>query len=148
MDVNNPSSEGARFPDGELTHHLAERVPAERLATVEAFARAYTRRLGADRSTLRPEELAGQVATAFELVDGRDGEDVAVRVFNPEVERDGYGSSGSVLEVNTVDSPFLIDSLNEELESRGLAIRRVIHPVIGTQRDGEGRVERVLDARE
>ncbi|HET9725018.1 MAG TPA: NAD-glutamate dehydrogenase [Actinomycetota bacterium] len=148
MDAIDPSPEDPRVPDGELTRHLAEWVPAERLATVQAFARAYTRRLGTDRSVLRPEEIAGRVATAFALVDGRDGADVAVRVFNPDVERDGYGSVGSVLEVNTTDSPFLIDSLNEELEARGLAIRRVIHPVIGTRRDDEGRVLQVLDARE
>src|SRR5512145_2817345 len=148
MDAIDPSPEAPRAPGGELTRHLAERVPAERLATVQAFARAYTRRLGTDRSVLRPEEIAGRVATAFALVDGRDGADVAVRVFNPDVERDGYGSVGSVLEVNTTDSPFLIDSLNEELEARGLAIRRVIHPVIGTRRDDEGRVLQVLDARE
>ena len=53
------------------------------MATVEAFASADTRRLGPDRSALPPAELAGQVVTAFALVDGRDGADVAVRVFNP-----------------------------------------------------------------
>ncbi|HEU4528175.1 MAG TPA: NAD-glutamate dehydrogenase [Actinomycetota bacterium] len=148
MDTIDPSRGAPPAPAGDLARHLAERVPAERLATVEAFARAYTRRLGHDRAALTPEELAGQVVTVFALVDGRDGADEAVRVFNPEVERDGYTSAGSVLEVNTADSPFLLDSLTEELEARGLGTRRVIHPVIGTLRDDAGRVERVVDARE
>jgi len=148
MDTIEPSSEAPNVPGDELWRRLAERVAAERRPTVAAFARAYTRRLGHDLSVLRPEELAGQMATAFALVDGRDGAEVAVRVFNPDVERDGYATVGSVLEVNTADSPFLIDSLNEELEARGLGVRRLIHPVIGTLRDAEGRVEQVLDVRE
>jgi len=96
---------------------------------------------------LPPSELAAQAAGAFALADGRSGE-VAVRAFNPELERDGYATSGSVLEVNTGDSPFLFDSLSEELDARGLRVRGVIHPVIGTRRGADGRVLEVLDARD
>ena len=149
MGGTGPSAVTRTVPTAELTRSLAERVPAERLPAVEAFAHAYTRRLGpAELADLRPPELAGQVAGAFALADSRDGADVAVRAFNPDAERDGYVTVGSVLEVNTADSPFLFDSLNEELEARGLRLRRVVHPVIGTRRGPDGRIQKVLDARE
>ena len=72
----------------------------------------------------------------------------AVRVFNPTLAGDGYATVGSVVETNCEDSPFLVDSVSEELTARGLEIRLVIHPVIGTERDADGRIAQVLHARE
>ena len=73
---------------------------------------------------------------------------VAVRVFEPSSTRDGYETSGTVIEVSTPDSPFLYDSVNEELQSWGLAVRHVIHPVIGIERGPDGRIDRIVHVRE
>ena len=51
-----------------------------------------------------------------------------------------------MVETSTDDSPFLVDSVHEELLARGLVIRRLLHPVIGTIRDEQGRIERVIRA--
>ncbi len=127
---------------------LDELAPEGRREVVRAFARAYTKRLtGEQLSDLTPDELAGQIAGAFELVDGRRS-DVAVRAFNPTLARDGYQTLGSIVETSTVDSPFLFDSVDEELRARGLSLRRVIHPVVGTVRGPDGRLERIVYARE
>ncbi len=132
-----------------LLERVRERTPSERAETIAAFALAYTRRVPEGSvGELGPDELLGQVLGAFELADGRGGSEVAVRAFNPSLEQDGYQSLGSVLETNTEDSPFLFDSVNEELRARRLGIRRVVHPVIGTERAAGGRIERVLHVRE
>ena len=59
-----------------------------------------------------------------------------------------YDTAGSVVETNTDDSPFLVDSVQEELLARGLGVRRLLHPVIGTIRDEQGRIERVMSGRD
>jgi glutamate dehydrogenase len=126
---------------------LDDLAPEGRVEVVRAFAAAYTKRLTAELATdLTPDELAGRILGAFELADARTGE-VAVRAFNPTLARDGYQTLGSVLETNTVDSPFLFDSVNEELRARELSLRRVIHPVMGTVRGPDGRIERIVHAR-
>ncbi|HEY7478529.1 MAG TPA: NAD-glutamate dehydrogenase domain-containing protein, partial [Actinomycetota bacterium] len=128
---------------------IAERVPPERRDAVGAFAKAYMRRLVDEELAATPiEELFALVRSTFEFADGRGLHPSAVRAFTPDLTADGYMAVGSVLESNTDDSPFLVDSVTEELASRGLAIRRVLHPVIGTARDEEGRIERVLSARD
>ena len=71
-----------------------------------------------------------------------------VRAFNPEVATDGFTAPGTILETNVDDSPFLVDSVTEELTARNLVVRRILHPVIGTSRDEEGRLERVSSARD
>ena len=57
-------------------------------------------------------------------------------------------AGGSLVETNTPDLPFLVDSVGEELASRGLNIVRDTHPIIGVERDDKGHIMRVGDPRE
>jgi glutamate dehydrogenase len=132
-----------------LVEHLPSTVEPSDVEVVEAFARSFARRLSAaELGDVTPDELLGVVLGAYRLADARGTDEVAVRAFNPSIAKDGYQSLGTVLETNTVDSPFLLDSVNEELEARDLSVRRVIHPVIGTERGPDGRIRRVLHVRE
>jgi glutamate dehydrogenase len=116
---------------------------------MQAFARALTRRLSADDlSEAGPDALHGLVTSAFAFSDSRGRERSAVRVFRPDPERDGYTTPGSVIEATTDDSPFLVDSLSEELSARGLTINRLLHPVIGAVRDERGNLVEVRSGRE
>jgi glutamate dehydrogenase len=125
------------------------RMPPERAEAVKAFASAFTRRLAPhDLGERSPAELVGVISGAFELADTRRADEFAVRVFDPTPTQDGYEAMGTVVEVSASDSPFLYDSVTEELEAWGLAVRRVIHPVIGVKRGAEGRIERILHVRD
>jgi glutamate dehydrogenase len=133
----------------ELLARIAERVPASRLPAVREFARAYVRRISPDLVPgLNAEELFGQVMGVFDLADARGSAPLAVRAFNPTLADDGYQTVGTVVETNCEDMPFLVDSVSEELGARGLDVRLVNHPVIGTERGDDGRIRRVMHARE
>jgi glutamate dehydrogenase len=128
---------------------LAVEVGPERAEALAAFTRAFTRRLDdADLEELGVEGVAARVRCAFELADRRGNARQAIRVFNPATASDGYEAAGTVILTNTDDSPFLVDSVSEELAARGLHVRRLLHPVMGTVRDEQGRIERVISARE
>jgi glutamate dehydrogenase len=128
---------------------IEERLEPERRDAVAAFAKAFVRRVPAeDLDTLGIDALLGMVRTAFELADGRGSEPSAVRVFLADAATDGYDTTGSVIETNTEDSPFLVDSIQEELLARGIGVSRLLHPVIGTIRDDQGRIARVMAGRD
>ena len=149
MSATDEASKEQRTLLDALRERIPSKVEATRVDAVTAFAQAFTRRLApSDIVDLDVDELLGIVLGAFRLADGRGSSDVAVRVFTPTIGQDGYQTLGSVLETNTLDSPFLLDSVNAELEARGVTVRRVIHPVIGTERDAEGRIERVVHVRD
>jgi glutamate dehydrogenase len=138
-----------RSPLERLAERAASQVPPAQADAVAAFARVLTRRLStADVAEMPEDELAAVVVSAFRLADGRGRDDVAVRVTDPTLAKGGYETAGSVLQTNTVDSPFLFDSVNLELESRGLAVRRVLHPVIGIERTDDGRIASVTHAKD
>src|SRR5919199_1346623 len=117
-----------------------ERVEPARAPTVAAFAREYLRRLSDDSAGGDAEALFHETLGVFELATSRDGAPVAVRAFNPTPAEHGYAARGAVLETNTEDLPFLVDSVSAELEARGLQIVRVVHPIVGTERDARGRI--------
>jgi glutamate dehydrogenase len=125
------------------------RVPPQRRDAVAAFAKAYTRRLADDDlAATSAEELYGLVWSTFGFLDERGSHPSLVRAFSPDPAVDGYTTPGIVLETNTDDSPFLVDSVQEELAARNLGVRRLLHPVVGTIRDEAGHIERVLSARD
>jgi glutamate dehydrogenase len=136
-------------PEDRLLELIDEEVGPDRAQAVRAFARAYLRRLGGGDSSegISPEALLGEVLSLFEFACSRDGDAMAVRAFNPTREQHGYEPVGSVLETNTDDLPFLVDSVSGELSSRGLQFSRLLHPIIATEREGSGRVRSVRDPR-
>src|SRR4051794_35599239 len=116
---------------------------------VQAFARAYLRRpaAGARDDEADPEALLAEVLGAYGMAANRRSP-VAVRAFTPSRTERGYDTGGSVLETNTEDLPFLVDSVAAEITSRGLAVRRMTHPILGIERDDGGRIVAVVHARD
>src|SRR5438132_2151984 len=61
-----------------------------------------------------------------------------VRLFNPSVEKNGWGLEHTVLEVVNDDMPFLVDSVTAEINRRERNIHMLLHPVMRVRRDGNG----------
>ena len=125
-----------------VDEHVAERDAP----SVKAFAKAYLRRITVDED-LSAEELYAEVASLFAFGAARRDEPIAARAFSPTREREGYEPSGSVIETNTHDWPFLVDSVTEELRAQGLRIARVLHPVVGVERGPDGGIARLRHPR-
>ena len=129
---------------------IGERTSSERAPAVRAFAEAFLRRLSADGAdgTLAPDALCDEIVGAFEFASARGAEPIAVRAFTPTLAEHGYETPGSVVETNTEDWPFLVDSVSAALRGRGIGIHRVLHPIVGVERDADGAIEAVLHPRE
>src|SRR5829696_6530099 len=130
---------------------IGERTSAERAPAVRAFAEAFLRRLSPDgdgAGALVPEVLCGEIVGLFEFASARGEAPIAVRAFNPTLEEHGYEAAGSVVETNTEDWPFLVDSVSAELRGRDLGIQRVLHPIVGIERGADGAIAAVLHPRE
>ncbi len=142
-------TEAGLSPATRLLELIEARVPADRADAVRAFAEAYLRRLSGDASEgIAPDQLLAEVLGAFEFASARGAEPIAVRAFNPTLAEHGYEPLGSVVETNTDDWPFLVDSVSGALESHRLEVARLLHPVIGVERDGDGRIAAVGRARD
>src|SRR5204862_8305229 len=95
-----------------------------------AFARAYLRR-GLPEPQPSADARAAEIRDAFAMADARDGAPVAIRAATSR-------GGGSLLETNTKDLPFLVDSVQAELAAHGLHVVRDTHPIVGLERDAAG----------
>jgi glutamate dehydrogenase len=71
--------------------------------------------------------------------------EVKVNVYNPELDRDGWESPHTVIEVISDDMPFIVDSVTMDLARSCYGIDLVIHPVVQVRRDKDGHLLEVLE---
>lgn len=114
-------------------------------AALDAFARAYKRRMPEDEEpTISADQFEAEITCAFGFLNERGREPFAVRVFRPGIGSCGYEAPGSVVEIVTDDASFLVDSISNRLTRLGHTIVRHFHPVVGTTRDSSGDLIEVI----
>jgi glutamate dehydrogenase len=138
---------------------LIERIIAARPARAGAriraglaqkFLRAYFRGVGEEDLAQRAPAALAAAALAhlkFGSLARRPGH-ALVKVFNPDIERDGFECPHTLVMSVTDDMPFLVDSLGIVCNRAGIAIHLIVHPVLDVERDRRGRLTQVRADRE
>ncbi len=113
------------------------RVHLERLVAEGFFVRSDDTYL-ASRDLV---ELLDQWRDLAGWIHDRAGDEIKVRVFNATPKSHGYTlNTRSVLQTCMPDQPFILDSLRLLLNKEECAPLRVVHPIFGVERDGEGAI--------
>ncbi len=138
-------------------NRLLRSIPAARLALIDRiarvrlsqgkpelnrqFLRSYFRGVGEeDLASRAPAALAHSAACHLEFGIQRKAHQSLVRVFNPELRRDGFESPHTLVQIVTEDRPFLVDSVGLIFGRAGIAVHLVVHPVLDVRRDRRGRI--------
>jgi glutamate dehydrogenase len=133
------ATEGTSDPDKkrsskDATVKAAPFTPAPRDFT-EAF---YAHVAPADLKMFSDNERQRIVASSWQLAQNRKIGNLNLRIFNPAPTHDGWTVDHTVLETVNDDMPFLVDSVTAALQTRGLSVHLVIHPVMHVRRDAQG----------
>ena len=108
---------------------------------LEQFARMYLKRLAASEVPDIPtDQLLAEISDLLDFFDARSTGSPAIRVFDPRGSDCGYTTPGSVVQVVSDDSPFLVDSVAAAVARSGAHVVRHLHPIVGTVRDGSDRL--------
>ena len=126
----------------ELEELIASRESAPRSERLIHFARALLGRTLHERlRTFDLEELYRQTTELYDFADARGLQPIAVRMIDSP-------PAGTALELNVPDAPFLVDTVRAAVQGAGYRVRLLLHPIVGIERDADGRIVRVADARE
>lgn len=124
----------------DIVRLLAQEPDRPEREALEALAQGLLRRAPLELlKRVSPEALLGEIRGLLAFVDARR-DPVAVRVVD--------GPDGStVLEANTADSPFLVDTVRGAIAAEGLSVKTLLHPVLGIERAADGSIVRIGTAR-
>ena len=89
-----------------------------------------------------PEELHGAALQHYRLGLMRQPAQAIIAFYTPDFDRHGWHSAHTVIDVVTDDMPFLIDSITMAVHRHGLSIHRLMHPLLGIERDAAGTIVR------
>ncbi len=82
--------------------------------------------------------------SAFEFMQERHNKEPRkIRVFNPENETSGWKSDRTIIEVNSADMPFILDSIINYVYQDERVLHEVIHPILYVERDGKGKISSI-----
>ncbi len=109
---------------------------ADRMATI--FAAYFEEAEAADLKRAAAPDLYGAVMAHLDFGRVRQPGIAKVRLYNPDLERHGWHSTHTVIEIVNDDMPFLIDSLAMLLARHNLALHLLVHPVLAVSRNAAG----------
>jgi glutamate dehydrogenase len=108
-------------------------------ANVETFARSYFADvLTEDIVGQSVENLYGAVASMWQSLKQRKQAGPKIRVYNPDLEQNGWQSTHTAIEIINDDMPFLVDSVVAALNTKNLPVLLLIHPIVHVVRDEKG----------
>ena len=97
-----------------------------------------------DLERYAPESLAAIARSNFSFAREKPGGRHAIRWQSVRLETITGTHPFTLVEIVNDDMPFLVDSVLNELQARGLSALLVLHPILKVQRSDEGELERVL----
>ncbi len=143
---------GDKTPASSVVDRVVAAIPSdlpdEQRVLMEPFVRMYLRRLPeVDLPVLTPEQLLAEICDLLAFVSYRPSGGSKIRVFKPQGDECGYTTPGTVVQVVSDDRTFLVDSVSAAVSSADANVIRHLHPLIGTERDDDGRLTSIVKAR-
>ncbi|MCE2571938.1 NAD-glutamate dehydrogenase [Motilimonas eburnea] len=73
----------------------------------------------------------------------RNSHEPYIKVYNPSLDKHGWQSTHSVIEIIVDDMPFLVDSVQMTLQRLNIGSHLVLHQPMGLGRDKQGKVSQI-----
>jgi glutamate dehydrogenase len=136
----------------EESAEFVEKVVAELRKTeakgnphAETFIRQYYSQVDPlDFAERRVSDLCGAALAQLDFMREFKSGAAKLRAYNPQIQKDGWESTHTIIEIINDNMPFLVDSVTMEVNRQGLTLHLIIQPVMMTQRDATGGLREIL----
>jgi glutamate dehydrogenase len=120
--------EGKDFIIETVVAKLSQKLSAEQSALCCQFVRQFFGTVALDDlKEWDIDDLYGAAVNFWSLMQQRLPHETKIRIYNPEMERHGWQTTHTVIEIITDDMPFLVDSLRMVINRMGLVSHLVMH---------------------
>ncbi len=88
------------------------------------------------------EEVYGATLSSWEFMQKRQQNRIKIEVFNPDLAKDGWQSTHTVIQILAPDMPFLIDTVRMEINRRHMSVHTAQASTICTIRSEVGKLDK------
>lgn len=90
-------------------------------------------------------DVFGAIISHWEIIYQRKPGEIHLRIYNPSFEQDGWQSTHTIIELAHDDMPFLVDSIQNELNRRGITTHIIFHAGgVKIKRDQDNKITEVF----
>ncbi|MBQ4832458.1 NAD-glutamate dehydrogenase [Pseudoalteromonas sp. MMG010] len=115
---------------------IQKKVHADSVLLVESFAKSlYSNMSKQDLANRNDSDLYGAALSLWNSLEKNTTDSATIRVFNPEVSKDGWQSSHTIVEIIAKDMPFLVDSVRMAMTRQNIASHLLLHCPLKIKRD-------------
>jgi len=112
----------------QIKAYVRQQVPEKDSALIETFAQRYFASCSIDDLQERSvEEWFAILYSHWKFINPRKPGEAKIRVFNADLEKDGWHALHTIIEISHDDIPFLVDSTRMVLNRYGYEIHFIIH---------------------
>ena len=130
----------------DILARIRDKLPPQQATQAEIFVTRYYAFVPLEELAKRDAlDLYGSALAHWAFAQQRPPGTSKLRVYNPQLESDGWESSHTIVELVTDDMPFLVDSMRMELNRHGLTVHLIIHPVVAVERRQDGALVGIRD---
>lgn len=124
---------------------ICEKVDQKHAPIVKSFAEALFSNISLDDLDSRSDsDLYGATLSLWNEFVQFDSAEPSIKVFNPDLQKNGWQSTHTIVEIIVQDMPFLVDSVRMTLNRLGVTSHLTLHAPMEVQRGKENRVENVF----
>lgn len=92
------------------------------------------------------EDLYNAALFNFNFFSTKKSGESKVRICNPTLEKDGFESPHTFIDIINGNMPFLVDSIVSYLDKHGVRIKNIFHPIYSVSRDASGKFQSISAA--
>ncbi len=126
---------------------IKQRLPVAESKIIKEFLAQYY--LGVSPNDLREksiEELYGALLAQWQFIYTRKPGESKIRVYNPQIEANGWQSVHTIIEIVQENKPFILDTIRLALKSLDINVRLIIHAEgIKITRNNVGKIVAIND---
>lgn len=133
----------------QIISKISQQYPAELAELLSTFAKNYYGTVAyEDLKQKSQAELVAMLLSHWELLQGRAAGEIKVRVFNPQLDRDGWKSKHTIVQISCDNMPFIVDSVRAYINHQGLLVHFMVHTGgINLRRDEDNQIKEIIDSR-
>ncbi|MEW6992402.1 NAD-glutamate dehydrogenase [Colwelliaceae bacterium 6441] len=123
---------------------IKQKVPSETAPLVEQFSELLYRNISTlDLANRNDSDMYGAMLSLWNSLNDHKDDTPIIKVFNPQVSKNGWKSSHTIIEIIVGDMPFLVDSVRIALSRLGVSPHLILNSPIKIIRDKANNIKQL-----